>query len=373
MQTDVDDELIGQAILGVDRARTKLAAWLKKIIDNPEIQQTLDFTLYQVAKHQGEKPVHPFTHDFEQPLEVSVEAFLEAAQEDLRANNFLSKTTYAVRVDGRDERSAFVLEVPVRRGTSDDYRRDYFPDAQGMTAQTMEQNQFLVDKVVEVSGRNEGLLLGLLSRQEAKIERQDRTEAERASQVQKLIDGNLQREMMYEQFRREEDRKDKFADGFKKMGPPLLAGIMGPQAAAALAMAAGGAEGGGGAPLGLGPGGGEPSDEELIDEFVATIEQSPEMLQSVMQLFSGKPRCFALFAELYKRSGGRREAASAQEEHARAERQQRANQSPPQPPRSPPQTPQGQSGNSPYGSPPTTGYHYGSPPPAPGGGFRPNT
>ena len=318
-----------------DKARADILKFLKKtIVSDTEKESTFNFTLYLLARKQLESPVRGFDYDFDKPIDEFCEEVLEAAVTDMMSARFAAKTPYCLRLDGEKARVNFTLEMPPRTGTSDAFRRDYHSDVEGMASQTMDQNQFLIEKIVEMSGRQEGTLLHVIDRQTRELNDYKRSEIESRRAARDLIDGVVRRDMMVEEFRRDQDRKDKFADGFKALGPPIAAAALGPQVGAAL-QAFTQASAGGGMPMlpglpGMEPPG--PSDEDLVDELVFSLEQTPQKIQGMMQILG--PEDVAVLMELKNRSLARREekaraqaaAAQAAREAAQAQAQAQANQ-----------------------------------------------
>lgn len=329
-----DTDILDTHGINTDEAYAAVLKFIRKCIAaDTEKETSLNFTLYQLARRQAEAPVRGFEYDFEKSDEDLTQEILEVAVTDMISGRFAAKTTYCVRLDGEKDKVNFPLEMPPRGGSSDAFRRDFHADVEGLTSQTMDQNQFLIEKIVEMSGRQEGTLLNVIDRQTRELNDYKRSEIESRKAARELMDGVAQRDMMVAEFHRDQERKDKFADGFKALGPPVAAAMLGPQVGAALAaFSQAGANGGMLAGLpGMGPPG--PSDEDLIDELVLSLEQSPQKLGAMSQALG--PEDVVIFVELKNRSLARREMR-AREQAAAAEAARAAAQAQSPPPGSPP-------------------------------------
>lgn len=312
MSEDIEDVLSprGRVILGVPQAHAKLKPWLEKLVGDPDTR-SLELTLYQVASGQGEKPVAPVTVDLEPEdrIDRAIAELLKFAIEDMDAHN--RRTSFAVRAASHDDRVVFVLDV--RTGGRDEQgRSDYFPNMEGVTLQQMDHSQRLHELVVEQSGASSALLMEMVRDLRTENAFLKRREMQTMQNAQILIEAADSRAMRFEEFRREQERKDKLTEGFKAMAPPLLATMLGPQAAAAIGLMMSGA-----APQipGL-PGAGpiEPTDENLVDALLIDLERTPGELDMFLAVLSPTRR--QLFAKLQERSTYRREAKAKAEADA---------------------------------------------------------
>lgn len=332
----MDPMLIGDAntFPGVDKARPRLISWLNKIVDSLEQEAAINLTLAQVTSLAGEKSVAELTHDLDAPVPETVEEILNAAIDDMDTGRFLTRVSYTVRVDGREDRINFPLEMTRRRGTSDEHRRDYFPDVQGLTAQSMEMVLDLHDRLMDQSTANvedKNVTIADL-REENRLLKMNEWELRR--QIERLMSADLKRRMMVKEFDNDQRRKDQNAETFQQLLPVGVSVALGPQAGAMVAQVQAMMRGttGGGRPGETGPSGGtggtrrdanangtdgadgdtvlvddELTDSESIDRFVAILERRADLFQSLLQLLGQEQEAVALLLGMHARSMARRQ------------------------------------------------------------------
>lgn len=311
-----DDAIDASAFIGVDRALPRITKFLKDIVDNPDQQQGLDITLLTSAQSdvRQEKAFATIPHDLsETKISETVDEILRLSVDDMDSAQYVRRRTYVIRVEGVVKCLKFVLERPVKRG--EESGSQVFPDNQGALQLVLDQCKTQGDQilklsntVVEMAAQNQTGMLAIVNRQDTQLARHEKMEFDRANQMHRLIVAGEERGMILEDFRREQDRKDKFAEGFKAMGPPIVAAALGPQAGAALAMMNAMTNG---APevtaaavqTGASETGGPIDDANIIDALVQSLERSPEKLQAVLKGLDASD--VALFAELHKRSSSR--------------------------------------------------------------------
>ena len=326
--------LIGDAntFPGVDKARPRLIAWLNKIVDNLEQEAAINLTLAQVTSLAGEKSVAELTHDLDAPIPETIEEVLNAAIEDMDTGRFLTRVSYTLRVDGREDRINFPLEMTRRRETSDEHRRDYFPDVQGLTAQSMEMVLDLHDRLMDQSTANvedKNVTIADL-REENRLLKMNEWELRR--QIERLMSGELKRRMMVEEFKNEQRRKDQNTETFQQLLPVGVSVALGPQAGAMVAQvqsmmrgsgAARPAPNGGGASRRDPDDGGAADDDtmlvddgladsESIDRFVTILESNQELFKGLLQVLGPHQEAAALFLGMHTRSMARRQQPAAQ-------------------------------------------------------------
>lgn len=330
-ESDDSDAIDTQEIRGVDKARARLIPWLRRIVDSNEQQEPPEITLCQVASAAGSQAVDRFTHNFEETVDNTVSAILLRAVEDMETSDFRGqKITYSVvfeRPDGKEVRQTFVLEMPRRRVLDDPPRRAYFPDGAGFQGQLMDQNLQLTEYALESASAGKDILVQMIAdlRNENAILK--RYQLEWYAQIQKMMKGDVERQIMVEDHRANIESKAKFSEGVKNALPALLGVLGGPNAAAALAMfqqQTGGAAGLLGGATGMGASGGASggSDLELIDDLIGELENDKGFLERLFVLMGEKPKAFQALAMLHQSSSARRELrARIQAEQAAAQRQ----------------------------------------------------
>lgn len=298
----------------VDRVKARLLPWIKDLVDNPEQEEPLTLTVSQVAPLQGEKPIRSLKYDFDQPPERCVDQIVMAALNDMEGGNFRTTVAYCVTVSNRIDRFNFTL-TPARQagGHTEEHRRDYFPDMRGLLAQMMAKDLDLTDRAIASANASTALLLKIIDKQEAEINLLKRGQYQRDKQIQDLMDTSLKRTMMYETHQAELANKERFAEGFKKMVPGLVASVAGPQWAAATAMMMQGADQGGVPGLNAGP-----TDEDIVDEFVLRLDRNQQLRDKLFELLMPDGESVQLLMELYRRSTTRRELRARQQAEAAA-------------------------------------------------------
>ena len=312
-----DDAIDVPFFLGIDRAHPRITKFLQEIVNNPDQQQGLDVQLWLMKQKdvRQEKSVGSVPHDLDEKISETVDTILRLAAEDMDTAVNATRQGYCVRVEGIVRRLNFVLERIVKRGSTNEGSQ-VFPDQQGAFQLALDQAKHfgdkiiaLADTVVNQAGRHEATMLAIVNRQDMQLARHDKIEFDRVVQMRRLVAAEDERKMVLEDFNREQDRKDKFADGFRQMAAPVAAAVLGPQAGNAVAMfnamtapqaqveAAVAAQEEGGAPV---------DDSNIIDSLFSSFERSPQKLQAVMKVLEVSD--VALFAELHKRSASRQES-----------------------------------------------------------------
>ena len=320
----------------IDRIKGRLVSWLKAQIDSPETQEPLQLTISQVAKYDGHKVIEGGEIDFDWSKETPEQCAHEiimAAIEDMDSANFTSDVAYSVEVEGREGRHNFTLKASRRAGPSGTEMRgrDHHPTMEGLTAQMMEQNLHLTDKVVTTASANVEMLMRTIAMRDEEILFLKKGQYQRDAQIQKMLSGEVQRRIMIEEHEAKMEQSAKVADGIKAAIPGLAAILGGPQAAAAIAMlmpqnSGGGDGGGGGAGGDLALAGFEgPPDLRLIDEFVMQLESKPDLRAKVFQALASDADVLGLLAKLYELSKARREARATAQAEAAAERREEEN------------------------------------------------
>lgn len=313
-------------IKGVDAARRRLNPWLARIVDTVEQEAALDVTLCQVAHAAGQQQVTTIPHDFETPVTKTVDELLAIAVDDMHEASFRgTKVTYSLVVElqnGKTERCTFVLEMP--RLTSivhEAPRTPYFPDQQGVTRHFMEQNLQLTEYALDAAGAGKEILLQMIQdlREENRLLK--RHQFQRDHEIQKLMDGNLKRNMMVEEHRAKIDQNIKIVEGFKALAPTLLALALPPHIAQAIQSLAPAAQPQHGQPGALPMS----SDQDLIDDLILELEQDQPFLMRLFELLGEKPRCLQLLGMIHQSSAARREARAKQQAAEAAARQNNPN------------------------------------------------
>ena len=242
-------------ILGADRAAPRIETFLTALVDNQEIQAPLDLSLVRVVTQardritgaapsddDSEEPIFEIQHPLDADIQETVKALLAGALSDME-RGFETRTirqTYVIYVEGRPERVQFTLDLTGHRAQMTPPRRrsEYVPDMEGLTAQNMDVNLQLIDRIVDMSTANIGDKDRTIAELRSRCERQEKVEWELRQRIQQYMDGSLRRKMMVDEFERDQKRKDDYAEGFKNLAPSVVAWAMGPQAGQTAALLA---------------------------------------------------------------------------------------------------------------------------------------
>lgn len=345
-------------ILGADRAAPRLAQFLVQLVDNEEIQAPLDLSLVRVmtprdrltdanaAPEDSQEQLFEIQHPLDAEIPETVKAILAAAMTDME-RGFDTRTvrqTYSVSVDGRPDRIQFTLDLTGHRAqmTAPRRRSEYMPDLEGLASQQMDVNLQLIDRLVDMSTSNLSDKDRTIADLRSRNERLERVEFELRRRIEQLMDGTIRRNMMTEEFERDQKRKDDYAEGFKQLAPSVVAWAMGPQAGHAAALVTALTQAGPGAlgaiASGVMPGApgmamdpaeaqapqgppqsGDALDRQMafetyhhIDGFIGVLEARPEIRQSLMRfLLTKAPECVAHLHALHQGSLVRRQSAGA--------------------------------------------------------------
>ena len=314
-EEEQDDAIDVEAFLGVDRARTRVTQYLKELVDNPDQQQGLEVQLWLMKTKdvRQEKSVASIPHDLDQKISETVETILRLAIEDMETASYAPRQGYCVRVEGIVRRLNFVLERIVKRGSPSEGSQ-VFPDQQGAFQLALDQTKSFGDKIIQLAdtvvnqaGRHEATMLAIVNRQDQQLARHEKMEFDRVVQMRKLVAAEDERKMVLEDFSREQERKDKFADGFKQLAAPVAAAVLGPQAGAAVAMVSAMTQPQVSVAVAAQDEGGTTVEESnLVDALVASLERNPQKLQKILAGLDTSD--VAIFAELHKRSASRQES-----------------------------------------------------------------
>jgi hypothetical protein len=211
-ETPIDADFIG----GVDEARERVEKFVReKIVENPELEGDVHLSLAQLGTGSS---MSIQTWLFSQGDEAGAMAamIVDVAMEDGSAAGN-GKVKYQVTIKGHTGRCAFALDYKPR---SDD-DSDEVPNAQGIVAQALKQNQTLHHLVVDMVRD---------SRQEHKEQRKEdlnEIRALRSGQIETiqtlaaLYDAKHARDLETKKIEKSEGRKDEVA-GFLMQGIPAV-------------------------------------------------------------------------------------------------------------------------------------------------------
>ena len=322
----------GSTYPGIEKIRPRLIRWLSQIVDSLENEEGhLNLSLFQVVSLSGEQGVSRHTHDVDQQVDETVEEVLASAISDVEGVQYVTRVSYTVRVEGRQDRVNFTLEATNHQGATDGRRPDYRPDMEGVAKLNMDINLELVDRVVDLSTANTEDLRDQVRelRQENRLLKQNEWELRR--QINALMNTDVQRRMMIREFEGDQRRKDQYANAFQQLLPVGANVAFGPaagqviaqlQALAANAMGGGmpgpaalddgGAAGTALEPpvTGSGPGGAM-TETDRIDRFVALLKERDDLLGPLMGIVGQEPQAMEDLLWLINASMERR-AARAQ-------------------------------------------------------------
>lgn len=338
-------------ITGLTDAGPRLLNWLNDLVNDDGNQKALPLTLVRTLLNDQEETVFELTHPLDKNPADTVKDILAAAISAAQRVFItgLRPADFAVKIDGKRDRINFSFDTTApqtaaRRPTQGMIRRsDYAPDLEGMASQQMDINIDYADRIVDLATANiddKDRTIATL-REELRLAR--KVEWKLRSALEKAQDFSMRRMMQMEEFKRDQDRKDMYAEGFKNIAPPVVATVLGPEAGKAAALLAaftssgdgmlskllGGALGGVdpsalGAMAG-GPGGpegpdGEPGIDpqfinaaintfEHIDGFIDAVERRKGLFQQLVTVLAPRaPDCIPHLRALHTDSMTRRSA-----------------------------------------------------------------
>ena len=333
-------------IRGIPEATERLLAWLNSHVDNPDTRGAIPLTLVRVLETEQEEIVYTQRHDLQTDPANTVKAMLaaavSAAKRAFAAGTFLP-ADFAVKIDGKSDRIQFDLQsdgsrLPVRRIPQAVRRDRLFPDMEGVTTTMMEIQVDLYDRLADASTANLEDKDRTISTLREQLRVSEKAKWRLHAMLEKMLDGSMRRNMAYEQFTREQDRKDMYAQGFMNIAPQVAAVALGPEAgkAAALLAAFTSSSGGGamaellGGAMGGAAGGVDPSafggppdmgsgaqiDPQLlamalgtfehVDAFIAAIESRKGLFQALLKVLAHAPECVPHLRALHQESMQRR-------------------------------------------------------------------
>ena len=339
-------------VRGVSLSRDRLLPWFRKIVDSVEEEQNpLRVTLSQRVARGGLQAVTTLEHNLESPPDDTINQLLQLAAEDILEARFVgTKLTYALTVllsSGDTSLQNFVLEIPRPRGTAfaDPPRSPHFPDVAGTISHFMDRDLQLTQLAVEGGSRGVDLLERDIERKTEEIrELKDENRKLRASEIdrswemQKLIDGNMKRQMMMDEHRSKVDRDAAIGEGFKAIMPHLVPFLLPSNMANAITPALAmmnaqrppqgddGASGGQSGEImrdasadashdmhGLPGMPGMANDLALVDELIREFEEDQGFFMKLFTLMGEKPRCAQLLGMLYQSSQARQQMRAQQQ------------------------------------------------------------
>ena len=336
-------------VRGLSRARDRLLPWFRKIVDSVEEEQNpLRVTLSQRVAQGGLQAITTVEYNLEteSPPDETINQLLQLAAEDILEARFVgNKLNYALTVllsNGDTSLQNFLLEIPRPRGTAfaEPPRAQHFPDVTGTIGHLLDRDLQLTQLAVEGGSRGVDLLERDIERKTEEIrelKEENRklraSEIERSWEMQKLIDGNMKRQMMMDEHRSKVERDAAIGEGFKAIMPHLVPFLLPANMASAVTPALAmmnaqrapqqsdaGDEGGGhtGAsegqtmhdPSAVGVGAspdmpmvpGLVNDTALIDELIREFEEDQGFFMKLFTLMGEKPRCAQLLAMIYEAS-----------------------------------------------------------------------
>ena len=347
-------------IRGISEASGRLLTWLNSHVDNPDTRGAIPLTLVRVLETEQEEIVYTQRHDLQTDPADTVKALLaaavSAAKRAFAAGTFLP-ADFAVKIDGKSDRIQFDLQsngsrLPVRRVPQAIRRDRLYPDMEGMATLQMEVNVDLYDRLADASTLNLEDKDRTISTLREQLRVSEKAKWRLHAMLEKMLDGSMRRNMAYEQFTREQERKDLYAQGFMNIAPQVAAVALGPEAGKAAALLAaftsssgggamaellggamGGAAGGGSGGVdpsmfGGGPdmGGGAQINPQIltmalatfehVDAFIAAIESRKGLFQALLKVLAHAPECVPHLRALHQDSMQRRTAKTQAEQQA---------------------------------------------------------
>lgn len=345
---DEEDVLPEPPMKGLAEAGKRLLKWLNDIVDDPDFQSAIPLSLVRIHINTQEEVLLEVRHDLDKAPPETVGDLLDAAvNEASRAfSGGLERADFSVKVEGKGQRLGFTLVTPnpmsLALSRVGDRHSRYAPDLEGITSQGLDVQLALIEHVVDQSTsnlRDKNQTIATL-REELRLSRE--SEWRYRKEIERLMDGSMRRTMMMEEFKRDQDRKDMYAEGFMNIAPPVVATVLGPEAGKVAALLAafksdgggglskllGGALGGAGVdPSAFGGGGPGDADEEgpdpmffamavetcgHVDAFIEVLEKRKGVFQKLLQLLApAAPECVSHLQALHNGSMARRAAKTA--------------------------------------------------------------
>jgi hypothetical protein len=317
----------GTVVLRVEPARTRVLAWLKKMVDSVEQDGAIDLKLSEAISTGPTRDIlGPISHHLDDACETTVEQIISAADDYIRHSGWSgTKVTYEVsaQTSTKEQRITFMLEMP-SRAPGERPRRTNTPDMEGVTRHMLDINLDLTYGIVDAAQMGKASMEREIERLTRRVRELEQMQFMWMREAQTMMTDNARREILINDSKSKIEGSKALADVLKQIALPLAPLIAGPQYAQAASMIAaftaqatapggGGAGGVAGALIPGSPGDTATAESNLVDELIRELEDDQAYFGKLFEVLGEKPKCAQLLMAIYQLSNGRRQKLAAQQ------------------------------------------------------------